>query len=77
MQTLSSQEIRQVSGAASFGQTVSTGAMIAGGGQLGSAFAGARLGGLLGSAAGPFGAVAGAVVGGGLAWAYFYATKGK
>ncbi|MFC4929525.1 hypothetical protein [Massilia sp. GCM10023247] len=68
MRELSIDEIREVSGA-SAKQVVTVG-LTSGGAALGSYFAAARLGGALGAAAGPVGALGGALIGVSIAIVY-------
>jgi hypothetical protein len=70
MRELSVDEIREVSGAGA-GQVVGTTALTSGGAALGSYLAAARLGGTLGAAAGPVGALGGALIGVSIAIVYY------
>lgn len=62
MKELSVNEVLEVSGAGAGRQLVTAG-LTSGGAALGNYLAVARLGGILGSAAGPVGAVGGAIIG--------------
>ena len=75
MHQLSNFEIDKVSGAAGYGQTVGTVSMVTGGAAIGNYFVAARLGATFGSAAGPFGALVGAIVGGSGAYLYYHYTS--
>lgn len=61
MQVLSNDEIQYISGGGA-ARTIVTAATVTGGVQIGSYLAAARFGATLGSAAGPIGAVAGALL---------------
>lgn len=69
MRELSVNEIHDVSGAGAGKQIVTTG-LTSGGAALGSYFSAARLGGVLGAAAGPVGALGGALIGVSIAIVY-------
>lgn len=70
MKELTVDEIREVSGAG-VGEKIGTAALTSGGAALGSYLAAARLGGVLGAAAGPLGAVGGALIGVSIAIVYY------
>jgi hypothetical protein len=61
MHVLNNDEVNYVSGAG-LRSTVATGATVAAGAQLGSYLTAARFGATLGAAAGPIGAIAGAMI---------------
>jgi hypothetical protein len=70
MKVLSIQEINAVSGA-DLASTITTAGTTVGSGAIGSTIGAARLGGTLGAAAGPVGAVIGAMVGAGACYVYY------
>ncbi len=70
MHPLSTNEIKQVSGGGA-GETMSTIAMTSGGAALGGYYGAMWFGASVGAAAGPVGAVVGAVAFGGFAYAYY------
>jgi hypothetical protein len=70
MKTLTISEVGEVSGGGKVSDGVVTIGVTAGSAQIGAFLAGARLGGTFGAAAGPMGAVIGAMVGGGVTIAY-------
>ena len=76
MQVLSVSEIHEVSGGG-LGSTMGTISLTSGGAALGGYFGAMRLGAALGAAAGPIGAFAGALIGGGIAYAYYTPIKNK
>jgi hypothetical protein len=72
MKTLSARELDEVSAGAGFAQTVSTTGTVVGAGAIGSYLSAARFGASLGAAAGPLGAVAGAMIGAGGVYLYYH-----